>query len=77
MLSGEISELVLPRSGDKSVAGEAFGKLSAKQKSAVAANVNKNTKKVTQLEVLEPAAFNYICGLCVASCKGLCQRTRF
>jgi hypothetical protein len=77
LLSGELSELVLPRSGNKSVAGEAFGKLSAKQKSVVAANVNEKTKKVTQLQLLTHTASNYICVLCVVGRKGVCQRTSF
>ena len=42
----ELSGIILPQVGDKSVAGEAFGKLTAQQKSMVAANVNKKTKKV-------------------------------
>ncbi len=37
----ELSGLILPRDGDKTVAGEAFGKLSAQQQKIVAANVNK------------------------------------
>jgi hypothetical protein len=42
-----LSGIILPRTGDKSVAeGEAFGKLSSKQKKIVAANVDKKTKKV-------------------------------
>ncbi len=44
--ANELSELILPEVGDKSVAGEAFGKLTAQQKSVVAANVNKKTKNV-------------------------------
>ena len=44
--ANELSGLILPQVGDKIVAGEAFGKLTAQQKSLVAANVNKKTKKV-------------------------------
>ncbi len=44
--ASELSGLILPQAGDKSVAGEAFGKLTAQQKSLVAANVNKKNKKV-------------------------------
>ncbi len=44
--ANELSGIILPQVGDKSVAGEAFGKLTAQQKSMVAANVNKKTKKV-------------------------------
>jgi hypothetical protein len=43
----ELSGLILPQSGDKTVAGEAFQKLSAKQKQIVADKINKKTKKVT------------------------------
>ncbi len=42
----DLSGLILPKSGDKTVSGEAFEKLSSSQKKIVAANVNKKTKKV-------------------------------
>jgi hypothetical protein len=51
----ELSGLILPRKGDKTVAGEAFGKLSAQQQKIVAANVNKKTKKVIYL----PSTIHY------------------
>ncbi len=41
-----MSGFILPKSGDKTVAGEAFGKLTSSQKKVVADNVNKKTKKV-------------------------------
>ncbi len=44
-----LSGIILPRTGDKSVAGEPFGKLSSKQKKIVAENVDKKTKKVNLL----------------------------
>ncbi len=47
--SGELSGLILPRSGDKSVAREVSGKLTAKQKTIVAANVNKKTMSYIHL----------------------------
>jgi hypothetical protein len=40
----DLSGLILPKSGDKTVAGEAFEKLSSSQKKVVAENVNKKTK---------------------------------
>jgi hypothetical protein len=42
----DLSGLILPKSGDKTVAGEAFGKLSSSQQKVVAENINKKTKKV-------------------------------
>jgi hypothetical protein len=42
----DLSGFILPKSGDKTVAGEAFQKLSSSQKKVVAENVNKKTKKV-------------------------------
>ena len=45
----ELSGLILPQHGDKTVAGEAFEKLSASQKQIVADKINKKTKKVSLL----------------------------
>ncbi len=42
----EISGFVLPQSGDKTVAAEAYGKLDEQQKKLVAEKVNRKTKKV-------------------------------
>jgi hypothetical protein len=42
----ELSGFVLPQSGDKNVAAEAFGKLNEQQKKRVADKVNRKTKKV-------------------------------
>jgi hypothetical protein len=44
--TSDISEVVLPQSGDKSVAGEAYAKLDVAQKKLVSAKVNKQTKQV-------------------------------
>ncbi len=41
-----MSEVVLPQSGDKSVAGEAYAKLDVAQKQLVSEKVNKQTKQV-------------------------------
>jgi hypothetical protein len=43
----ELSDVILPESGDKTVAAEAFHKLDANQKQLVAHKVNRQTKKVT------------------------------
>jgi hypothetical protein len=45
----ELSAIVLPLPGDKTVAAEAFQKLSGKQKKLVADRVNRKTKKVLHL----------------------------
>jgi hypothetical protein len=42
----ELSDLILPECGDKTVAPEAFRKLDANQKKLVADKVNRQTKKV-------------------------------
>jgi hypothetical protein len=42
----DLSSVILPKSGDKTVAGEAFEKLTASQKKVVAENINKKTKKI-------------------------------
>ena len=42
----ELSGIVLPQSGDKTVAAEAYGKLDDQQKKLVAEKVNHKTKKV-------------------------------
>ena len=42
----ELSAIVLPLPGDKTVAAEAFDKLTGPQKKMVADRVNKTTKKV-------------------------------
>jgi hypothetical protein len=42
----ELSGIVLPQSGDKTVAAEAYGKLDDQQKKLVAEKVNRKTKKV-------------------------------
>ena len=43
----ELSDVILPESGDKTVAAEAFHKLDANQKQLVADKVNRQTKKVS------------------------------
>jgi hypothetical protein len=45
----DLSGIILPQSGDKTVAGEAFAKLNKAQKNNVAAKVNKKTKQVLLL----------------------------
>ncbi len=45
----EMSGFVLPQSGDKTVAAEAYGKLDEQQKKLVAGKVNRKTKKVVYL----------------------------
>ncbi len=42
-----IAGLVLPQPGDKSVAGEAFGKLDSTQRDVLTGNINKKTKQVS------------------------------
>jgi hypothetical protein len=42
----------MPKPGDKTVAAEAFAKLSAKQKINVAEKVNKKTKKVLTIKFI-------------------------
>jgi hypothetical protein len=42
----------MPKSGDKTVAAEAFQKLSAQQKTNVAEKVNKKTKKVLTMKFI-------------------------
>jgi hypothetical protein len=44
--SNDMSGVVLPQSGDKSVAGEAYAKLDVAQKQLVSEKVNKQTKQV-------------------------------
>ncbi len=43
----QLSGLILPHEGDKSVAAEAFHKISSSQQLVVAANINRKTKKVS------------------------------
>jgi hypothetical protein len=43
----QLSGLILPQQGDKSVAAEAFQKLSSSQQLVVADNINRKTKKVS------------------------------
>jgi hypothetical protein len=47
-----LSRMVLPTSGKKTVAAEAFGKLDREQQALVKENINKKTKKVSRLHVL-------------------------
>jgi hypothetical protein len=44
--TNDLSGAILPQSGDKSVAGEAFAKLDSAQQGIVKAKVNKKTKQV-------------------------------
>jgi hypothetical protein len=48
----DLSRVVMPKSGDKTVAAEAFQKLSAQQKTNVAEKVNKKTKKVLTMKFI-------------------------
>lgn len=50
--TNELSDLVLPRPGDKNVVAEAYGKLDGNQKKIVAAEVNRKTKKVSYLQLV-------------------------
>ncbi len=43
----ELSDVILPESGDKTVVAEDFHKLDANQKQLVADKVNRQTKKVS------------------------------
>jgi hypothetical protein len=45
----ELSDVLLPKHGEKNVSAEAYDTLNAKQKKSVAANVEKQTKKVSSL----------------------------
>jgi hypothetical protein len=45
----ELSGVILPQTGDKTVAGEAFSKLDDAQKKLVTEKVNKKTKQVKPL----------------------------
>ncbi len=53
----ELSGVILPHDGDKTVAGEAFSKLDDAQKKLVTEKVNKKTKQVKPF-VLSPFMFN-------------------
>ncbi len=49
----DLSGLMLPQTGDKTVASEAFGKLTTKQKETVVESIKKKTKKVVPF-LIEP-----------------------
>jgi hypothetical protein len=55
----ELSDVLLPKRGEKNVSAEAYDTLNAKQKISVAANVEKQTKKVSSL-LLPNAMFVFV-----------------
>jgi hypothetical protein len=57
----ELSAIVLPLPGDKTVAAEAFEKLTEPQNKMVADRVNKTTKKVPCILCPSPLCVNFDC----------------
>ena len=55
----ELSDVLLPKHGEKNVSAEAYDTLNAKQNKSVAANVEKQTKKVSSL-LLPNAMFVFV-----------------